>query len=194
LNLELNKLSKSRAKRSSSESLLKRSTPEAEWNGLWIDNTDLFSEIIEEILNCGHSIRFRTPGNSMYPTICDGDLITVKPIKPSDVIVGDIILYRHKSGVTVHRVMQIFNRSDKKSQSAPIGPQDRSSSETLQFSLRGDAAIYYDDPVEAEQILSKVVSVERNGRSIDPYGFRSKFYFKARRLASRHKRRLFSYT
>ena len=194
MNLELNKLSKSRAKRSSSETLLKRSAPDAEWNGLWIDNTDLFFELLKEILNRGHSVRFPAPGDSMYPTICNGDLITVKPIKPSDVIVGDIILYRHKSGVTVHRVMQISKRRDKKSRSATIGPQDRSSSETLQFSLRGDAAIYYDDPVEAEQILSKVVSVERNGRSIDPYGFRPKFYFKARRLASRLKRRLFSYT
>jgi hypothetical protein len=189
--LELNTLSKSRAKRSSSETLLKRSAPGAEWNRLRIDNTDLFSETIEETLNCGHSIRFRALGNSMYPTICDGDLITVEPIEPSNVIVSDIILYRHKSGVAAHRVMRILKRSEKKSRSALQGPQDHSLSETLQFFLRGDAAINYDDPVRADQILGKVVSIERNDRRLDPYRLRIKLHYKARRFVSSLRRFVF---
>ena len=187
-----NTITKSQAKHSSSKTLFKQSAPEAEWTGPWNDNTDLFSEMLEETLNRGHSIRFRAPGDSMYPTICDDDLITVEPIKPATVIVGDIILYEHKSKVTVHRVMHILKRSEKNSCSALQGPQDRSLSETLEFVLRGDAAIKYDDPVCADQILGKVVSIERNGRRIDPYRFRVKLHYKTRRLASRIRRLLIS--
>jgi signal peptidase I len=152
----------------------------------------LFSELLEETLNRGHSVRFPAPGDSMYPTICNGDIITVTSLKASSVTNGDIILYQHKSGVTVHRVIRIFKRSEKNSRSAPKGPQGRSLSETLQFFLRGDAAIKYDDPVCADQILGKVVSIERNGRRINPYSFRVKLRYKTRRLASRIRRLLIS--
>jgi len=191
LNMESFKITKSQAKRSSSETLLKRSAPETEWNELWNssnDSADLFSEMIEDTLNRGHSIRFRAPGNSMYPTICDGDLIIVEPIKPAAVIVGDIILYQHKSKVTVHRVMRILKRSEENLRSALQGPQDRSLSETLEFFFRGDAAITDDAPVRCEQILGKVVAIERNGRRIDPYRLRIKLRYKTRRLARRIKR------
>jgi hypothetical protein len=183
-----NTITKSQAKHSLSETLLKRSAPGAERTGLWNDNTDLFSEMLEETLNRGHSIRFRAPGGSMYPTICDRDLITVETIKPAAVIAGDIILYEHKSKVTVHRVMRILKRSEKNSRSAHQGPQDRSLSETLEFVFRGDAAIHDDAPVTSEQILGKVVSIQRNGRRIDPYRLRIKLHYKTRRLASCIKR------
>jgi hypothetical protein len=188
--LESNIITKSRAKRSSSETLLKRSDPEAEWNGIWNDNTDLFSEMIEETLNRDHSIRFRAPGDSMYPTICDGDVVTVMPIKTASITIGDIILYRHRSGVTAHRVIRILKRSEKNSRSALQGPQDRSLSETLEFVFRGDAAINDDTPVSSEQILGKVVSTERNGRRIDLYGYRIKLHCKIRRFGSCFKRLL----
>ena len=194
--MESNIIAKSRAKRSLSETLLKRSAPEAEWNGIWDDNTDLFSEMIEETLNRDHSIRFRAPGDSMYPTICDGDVVTVMPVETESIVIGDIILYQHKSGVTAHRVKYILKRSERNSRSAPRGPQDRSgsptwaspSSETLHFILRGDARPACDDPVAAEQILGKVVLVETNGRVIDPYDFKSKLTFNVRRLVFRLRR------
>ena len=72
-----NNITESQTKRSSRETLLKRSAPEAKRTGLWNDNTDLFSEILGDTLNRGHSVRFRAPGDSMHPTICDGDMITV---------------------------------------------------------------------------------------------------------------------
>jgi len=50
----------------------------------------------------------------------------------------------------------------------------RSSNAVLEFVLRGDAALACDDPVKAGQILGKVVSIERNGRTIDPYCYSHK--------------------
>jgi signal peptidase I len=147
-----------------------------------------FVKICTELLHQGHQVEFKAPGDSMYPTICDGDLITVETIKPAAVIAGDIILYEHKSKVTVHRVMRILKRSEKNLRSALQGPQDRSLSETLEFIFRGDAAIHDDAPVSSEQILGKVVSIERNGRRIDPYRLRIQLHYYSRRLASRIKR------
>ena len=154
-------------------------------------NSDrLFIETSSALLRKGHHVKFRAPGDSMYPTICDGDIVSVTPIETGSITIGDIILYRHRSGVTAHRVMRILKRSEKNSCSALQGPQDRSLSETLEFVFRGDAAINNDAPVSSEQILGKVVSIERNGRRIDPYCLRIKLHCKIRRFGSRIKRLL----
>ena len=191
MNLKSDSLLKTRAKRSSSETLFKRSAPDTDRNGVWINGAKIFPELISDLLTDGHMVKFRAPGESMYPTIRNGDVITVTPLGASSVTNSDIILYQHGSGVTAHRAMRIIKRSEENSCSAPKGPQDRSSRETLEFYVRGDAAINYDAPVSSEQILGKVVSIERNGRRIDPYNFRVKLLYKARRLAARLKRLLF---
>jgi hypothetical protein len=84
--------------------------------------------------------------------------------------------------------MHILKRSEENLRSVLQGPQDRSISETLEFLLRGDAAIKDDAPVGSAQILGKVVAIERNGRRIDPYYLRIKLHYKIRRLASRIKK------
>jgi hypothetical protein len=124
----------------------------------------------------------------MYPTICNGDILTVTPIETASITIGDIILYRHKSGVTAHRVVRTLKQSEEDSLRTPQGSQNRSSSETLRFFLRGDAALVFDDPVSADQILGKVSFVEREGRRINPYTRRAKILFSTRRLASRLRR------
>jgi hypothetical protein len=135
-----------------------------------------FVRIFNELLRQGHQVKFKAPGHSMYPTIYDGDLITVEKKKPSDICVGDIILYHHENGVVAHRVINIQ------------APQSSVHSTQHFFLLRGDAAIHDDAPVSSEQILGKVVSIERNGRRIDPYRLRIQLHYYSRRLASRIKR------
>jgi hypothetical protein len=187
----------------------------------------LFVETIIGLLRKGHKVKFKASGSSMHPTIRDWDIITVEPISPADVTVGDIILYQNKLGVVAHRVMEIIKRKDPQtplakvccssiansetchrrskeySNSAPQGlhncccRQNRagfSTNDTLQFFFRGDAARIYDEPVNAGQILGKVILVERNGRRIDPYTRKARLYLKTRRLASRLKRFVFIQT
>ncbi len=187
LNLQSDTLSKTQAKkRSASETLIKRSAPDA----YRLDDAKIFPELISDLLTDGHKVKFRAPGHSMYPTIRNGDVVTVMPIETAAIDIGDIILYRHKSGVTAHRVMRTLKQSEENSRGAPQGSQNRSLSEALHFLLRGDAAVVFDDPVSADQILGKVTLFERGGRCIDPYSFRAKICFKARRLAARLKRLL----
>jgi hypothetical protein len=68
-----------------------------------------------------------------------------------------------------------------------------SSARSTQYSfiLRGDASYSYDEPVYSDQILGKVMAVERNGRNINPYSFKHKFSCWARIWRSRIKRILF---
>ena len=161
-----------------------------------------FLDVSTELLERGHSVRFRAPGTSMHPTIKGGENITVEPVEPPDVRTGDIILYRTKTGVVAHRVIRIEQRDfsieaalkakrpilkHRFGQEDPQGPEGRSfpsqsSSPSPQhlFLLRGDGSANCDLPVEGEQILGRVVSVERSGRLIDPYSLNVKVMYLTR--------------
>jgi signal peptidase I len=123
----------------------------------------MFPELITELLQDGFKVNFRAPGHSMFPTILANETIRVEPIDPSTVRSGDIILYRTNGRLIAHRVIRI-------------------KIEALHFIMRGDAATVCDEPVTSDQILGKVVSIERNGRSIDPYTFRHKLSCWASRI------------
>ncbi|MDX1707532.1 MAG: S26 family signal peptidase [Desulfobacterales bacterium] len=188
MNLDLDKLPSTQAQRSSSETLLRRSALHSNANGVWLDESKMFPELISNLLTDGHQIKFRAPGDSMYPTIRNGDIIIVKPIKTGAITPGDILLYRHQSGVAAHRVIRICKRSEDHSRSAPKNSQNCSSSARLYFILRGDAAVVFDRAVTADQILGKVTAVDRDGLGIDPYSLKATICFKARRMAARLKR------
>jgi signal peptidase I len=177
----LDTLLRTRAKRSSSKTLIKRSAPDA----YRLDDAKVFPNLVSDLLNIGHRVRFRAPGYSMYPTILHEDVITVEPVKVESIKVGDIVLYQSENSVIAHRVVKIENKGDihTDSQSSALSPQSC-------FILRGDARPACDDPIYVEQILGKIVSVERNGRCIDPYSLKFKLIRYARRLLSRLKRLL----
>jgi len=127
----------------------------------------LFIDMSTELLRQGKNVRFHAPGQSMHPAIREGETITVAPISPFDIKRGDILLYLVGTKVIAHRVVRIKR---EQSDSTPhtstlfnaLNPQ-------IIFTLRGDASAICDEPVEAHQILGKVVSVERHGRNIDLY-------------------------
>jgi signal peptidase len=137
-----------------------------------VSSNNLLLDLSTELLGRGKRVRFRAPGRSMYPTIRENEAITVEPVAPQDVKVGDIILYRSGESVVAHRVMRI----------------ERGKGDTLRFILREDTWGTLDEPVEAEQILGKVVSVERAGRNIDPYSIRAKVRLLVHIIGSRLKR------
>jgi signal peptidase len=137
-----------------------------------LNSNHLLLDLSTELLGRGKRVRFRAPGRSMYPTIRENEAITVEPVTPQDVKVGDIILYRSGKSVVAHRVMRI----------------ERGKGDTLRFILREDTWGTLDEPVEAEQILGRVVSVERAGRNIDPSSTRAKVRLLVHTVGSRLKR------
>jgi len=166
----------------------------------------LFIDVSTALLRRGQSVRFRAPGRSMHPAIKERETITVVPVAPFDVKRGDILLYLVGNKVVAHRVVSIkkeksnstsrslSNFSTHSSSNCATHSSTQSSTHStplipkLIFILRGDASRTCDDPVEAQQVLGKVVSVERGGRFIDLYSRRAKMFRIAYALASRLKR------
>jgi hypothetical protein len=135
----------------------------------------------------------------MYPTILANESVVVEPVEPLTVDRGDIILYRSSGSLIAHRVMGIV-RDDKADEFSSLieafspgghlprenalnklemdnSPQESKrchTSEKLFFILRGDSSRTFDEPVKSDQILGKVISIERNGNSLNPYSLQHK--------------------
>ena len=119
-----------------------------------------FADLGAELLSRGCGVRFRAPGTSMHPTIRHMNLITVESVAPWNLKRGDIILYRLQKSFIAHRIVHIESQNG-------CG---------LTFILRGDASAGCDAPVKPEQVLGKVVCLERNHRRIDPYSWRVRLW------------------
>ncbi len=134
--------------------------------------SNIFLDLTAELLSRGTRVCFRPSGRSMYPSIQEGELITVEPVAARDVKLGDIILYRSERGLLARRLV-----GSSPTQSSVLSPHH--------FLLRGDASLCCDQPVAAHQILGRVVGVKRDGRSIALATRGAKMWHRARRLASR---------
>ncbi len=166
----------------------------------------LFIDMSTELLCQGKNVRFQAPGLSMHPAIREGETITVAPLAPLDIKRGDILLYLAGMKVIAHRVVRIkseksdsvthssasFAIQSKSDSSANSSIRTKTHSKALNpqiiFTLRGDASAICDEPVEEQQVLGKVISVERHGRSIDLYSTRARMLYIAYTWASRCKR------
>ncbi|MDP2659421.1 MAG: signal peptidase I [Dehalococcoidia bacterium] len=101
-----------------------------------------------EILKLGHRVRIPTIGTSMYPHIRFGEVIHIETVDIAGLVVGDIVVYTSGRRMVAHRVIRM--RKDAE------GP----------FVLaKGDSFHVFDHPVRAEQVIGKVVAIERNGRT-----------------------------
>jgi Peptidase S24-like len=131
----------------------------------------LFHSVIADGLATGATVRFRAEGDSMYPTIRDGETIAVVAVSASEIVCGDILLCRHGVRLLAHRVVAAT-----------------ASAGNLMFELQGDAKSSCDAPIGAHAVIGKVISVQRNGRSIRLCGAASRMRRAARSAASRTRR------
>ena len=131
-------------------------------------HSEFFGAVIEEALANRTSVRFRAEGDSMYPTIRDGDTITVAAVATGDVVRGDILLCRHGARWLAHRVVGDATRGGERV-----------------FEMRGDAKGSCDAPVPASALSGRVMCVERNGRLIRVCGPAARTRHAIRATASR---------
>ena len=132
-----------------------------------------FLETSEQLLRAGISVRFRAGGQSMHPTIRDGETITVEPVAPGIIRCGDIVLYRSRNGIIAHRVVRIERRGA-----------------ALVFTPRGDGMPASDAPIAAAEVLGRVVMVERDQRRIHLTGIKARWMRRMRRAATLLKARM----
>ena len=132
-----------------------------------LNESEVFLEVCSNVLRNGYRTRFRAGGGSMWPTIRPGEAITVELATAAEVKLKDIVLYRTSRGVIGHRVVGMANRKGERV-----------------FLARGDAGSGAGELVAAEQILGKVVAVERKGCNIDLETRRAKMKHTLRAWAS----------
>jgi signal peptidase I len=132
--------------------------------------TDLFHEPLRHSGMATASICFRAGGQSMYPSIRDGESIIVAPVNTDRIVRGDVLLYRHGNRVLAHRVVDLSG----------VGLQ-------RVVRLRGDAKRDCDAPVGVSSVIGQVTAVRREGRTIPLSGRRARFRYRARAIASRAK-------
>jgi hypothetical protein len=106
----------------------------------------------------------------MYPSIRDGELITVGPVDGDAIVRGDVLLCRNGNRVLAHRVVAITGRGGARV-----------------LRLRGDAKLACDAPIAVNHVIGKVESVRRNGRTIALCGPLARLRYRARRAAARVK-------
>jgi signal peptidase len=93
----------------------------------------------------------------MRPFLKDGDVIEVSPVEAQAVRIGDVILYRSPAGrAIVHRVIGL----DGNGQNGADG-----------LTTKGDAMPGADEPVRPEQVLGRVVAVERERKRVETDGW-----------------------
>jgi hypothetical protein len=134
----------------------------------------MFLALTTELLRDGYGVRFRPKGQSMYPTIRDGETLTIEPVDALAVKRGDILLYETARGLIAHRVVRIGEGKN----AARV------------FVVRGDAADSSAELVEGGQILGRVISLEREGRTIALFGRAKGLRQRARLCAARLKGQL----
>ncbi|MBG9368166.1 S24/S26 family peptidase [Streptococcus sp. NLN64] len=103
----------------------------------------------------GHHI-LQAQGNSMYPALRNGDLVTLESLDSfGEIHVGDIVLYRRRDRILVlHRVARIQNGA---------------------LILNGDNCTYFEYP-DADQVIAVLVNYQRRGRTADFRNMKSSLY------------------
>ncbi|MGH9443505.1 MAG: S24/S26 family peptidase [Thermoanaerobaculia bacterium] len=133
-----------------------------------------FLEVCRDLLTSEFAIRFQASGESMYPTIRDGEFIEVAPLgcgrEPRR---GDIVLYESAGRLVCHRLVRLGG--------APLFPG---------FVLQGDARWAGEESVLAGQALGVATAVMRNGSRRRLRGWVARFRDASRRLAGSVRRTL----
>jgi hypothetical protein len=103
---------------------------------LYLDDQSLW-DLAAEVIGKGGLFELRARGHCMYPSIADGDLVALGPIRAGGPLPGEVVLARTNSGLRLHRVI--------------------SAGEVLR--LRGDADPGPAETVEPGNVCGRVVAV-----------------------------------
>jgi len=125
-------------------------------------------QLFIDLLREGYIVRSWAVGGSMTPCIKQGDLLVVKPISLEEAGIGAIVAYRkdeNHSVLTTHRVVQKGKERGRR-----------------YIITKGDRNLYRDFPLSPQDVLGKVVGIERNGQviSLESPFYRIRGYLMAR--------------
>lgn len=109
-----------------------------------------FLMVSRDVLEQGKSVRFQARGWSMRPLIRNGDIVTACSVKKASVKIGDIVFYiADNNRAMVHRIIGLRGNRNRGDMTAWI---------------KGDACFGPTDKVPVQNIVGRVVVIERKGR------------------------------
>ena len=104
------------------------------------------AELLKTELSANGIVRVRLLGTSMGPFIKNGDMAIIKKIEIKDIHIGDVILYHIGEDFFTHRVFKKGNSF---------------------LTLKADAVTGVDRYVSFEEVMGKVVAIEKKNRILD---------------------------
>ena len=112
------------------------------------DKEQVKCDLGAQALKSSGALRLRALGFSMLPSIWPGDVLTIQSQDSDECSVGDIVLYMSAGYFFIHRVSRVSDSGD--------------------LIVKGDGLPQSDPPVQAQQVLGKVVAIEHDGRHFQP--------------------------
>lgn len=110
-----------------------------------LSKTDLSVLSNEILVSKGASMRIRVGGESMNPFIKSGEIIEVKPVKISEIIIGDVVFCNASwGGMIAHRLAKKHRENNK-----------------MVLVTKGDSNLFFDTPVHGDSIIGKVIAIEK---------------------------------
>ena len=137
-------------------------------------------DLAHEVLRSSGELRLGVTGWSMLPTIWPGDTVVIQRVGSGDVHAGDVVLFARRHRLFVHRVVA---KIDNVAEGVVL--------------TQGDGMPHPDEAVTTLELLGRVSSVLRDGRSFAPTrklsfsesilaGLIRRFYWAARILTELH--------
>jgi signal peptidase I len=120
-----------------------------------ISSVTACSLVAESVHMCG-GLRLPALGTSMVPAIHPGDVLSIQPVNPKEVSLGDIVVYAREQVLVVHRIVRT---SDDSSEPYLV--------------TRGDRLLRDDTPILPGALLGRVASIERKNRRVNVHQFRN---------------------
>lgn len=104
-------------------------------------------DLSNAVLDRKASFRFRAGGRSMDPFIKDGDTLTLSHLSQVPVGMGDVVAFLHpvNKQFTIHRIVNVWDGG---------------------YQIKGDNRAAADGFLRREELLGKVIRVERSGRPV----------------------------
>ncbi|NWQ39140.1 signal peptidase I [Bacillus sp. EB106-08-02-XG196] len=106
--------------------------------------------LLKRVINKDGWLNLPAYGDSMFPYIQQGDLCRFTPCNPDFIKKGDVILFYSEAGQLIaHRFVQkkIINNKQL-------------------FLFKGDTNLGFDQPIEEDKILGRLISIEKQNINI----------------------------
>ncbi|WNB92477.1 signal peptidase I [Bacillus sp. NEB1478] len=108
-------------------------------------------DLIQRVVKVNGNILLPANGKSMFPFIRQGDICHFKACHPSMIKKGDIVLFVMPSNQLVaHRFIKTIHVDNR-----------------VSYLFKGDTNLLFDEPVLSDQIIGKMIMIERRNKSID---------------------------